>query len=137
MRSPPSLRALIELLDSLPATEVLAASAPGPAEPWWIKLALDIHDHMAWHVVQELAFVLNYISISERLPTVFMPVSPPPYMNGGPDQFLSWVIESTEPGVDADEISRVLAGRLPSPVGDLARWPRCEGACTVPAVAGD
>jgi len=36
--------------------------------------------------------VLNYLSLDERLSTVFMPVSPPPYLNGGVE-FLSWVIE--------------------------------------------
>jgi hypothetical protein len=33
-------------------------------------------------VVQELGHVLNYVSVTEPLPTVFKPVSPPPYMNG-------------------------------------------------------
>src|SRR6266700_1083766 len=39
---------------------------------------------------------LNYVSISERLPTAFMPVLPPVYLNGGPREFLSWVIESKD-----------------------------------------
>ena len=29
--------------------------------------------------------------LNERLPTVFMPVSPPPYANGPAREFLSWV----------------------------------------------
>src|SRR5579864_4668321 len=61
---------------------------------WWVKFTIDIEHPLAWSVVQELGHVLNYISLEERLPTVFMPVSPPPYMNGGPGDFLSWVIES-------------------------------------------
>ena len=62
---------------------------------WWIKFAIDTSHHLAWRHVQELGFVLNYLSIEERLPSVFMPVSPPPYMNGGVE-FLSWVIESKQ-----------------------------------------
>lgn len=51
---------------------------------WWLKLVIDIQHPLAWRVVQELGHVLNYLSLNEPLPTVFKPVSPPPYMNGGP-----------------------------------------------------
>jgi hypothetical protein len=44
---------------------------------WWIKFSIDIDHPLAWHTVQELGSVLNYLSVTERLPTVFMPVSPP------------------------------------------------------------
>src|SRR4051794_36349604 len=64
---------------------------------WWVKFTIDITHPLAWNVVQEFGCVLNYLSINERLPTVFMPVSPAPYLNGGPQEFLSWVIESTDP----------------------------------------
>ena len=46
---------------------------------WWVKCAIDIDHEFAWNVVQELGHVLNYVSLDERLPTVFMPVSPPSY----------------------------------------------------------
>jgi hypothetical protein len=88
---------------------------------WWLKFALDTTHHLAWRHVQELGNVLNYISVEERLPTVFMPVSPPPYMNGGVE-FLSWVIESTEPSFTPDNCAEWLEGRLPRPVDDLERW---------------
>src|SRR5690242_337331 len=68
---------------------------------------------------------VNYLSPSERLPTVFKPTSSPPYMNGGPDEFLHWVIESTDPDVDPGFVLEVLGERLPQPVDDLARWRRC------------
>ena len=89
---------------------------------WWVKFNIDISHPRAWHVVQELGHILNYVSLDEPLPTVFMPVSPPPYMNGGPGDFLSWVIENTD-----DEFSPALAlewleGRLPDPVDDLSLW---------------
>jgi hypothetical protein len=58
---------------------------------WWVKFTIDIEHPLAWSVVQELGHVLNYVSLNERLPTVFMPVSPPPYVNGGPRDYLSWV----------------------------------------------
>ncbi|MDM7921186.1 MAG: hypothetical protein QUS14_02710 [Pyrinomonadaceae bacterium] len=64
---------------------------------WWVKFAIDVDHPLAWSVVQEFGCVLNYISLNERLPTAFMPVSPAPYLNGGPRDFLLWVIESTDP----------------------------------------
>ena len=90
---------------------------------WWVKFDIDIDHPLAWNVVQELGFVLNYVSISERLPTIFMPVSPPPYLNGGPKEFLSWVIESKTPDFRPDECAKWLEGRLPNPVEDTSKWP--------------
>jgi hypothetical protein len=79
-----------------------------------VKLTIDIGHPLAWHVVQELGHVLNYLSTTERLPTTFKPVSPPPYLNGGPRAFLSWVIECADPGfAPARERPRAVgAGRL-------------------------
>jgi hypothetical protein len=89
---------------------------------WWIKFQFDIDHPLAWRVVQELGHVVNYLSVNERLPTVFYPVSPPPYLNGGPDQFLSWVIESKEKDFSPKLLSEWLEGRLPRPVNDLDEW---------------
>ena len=89
---------------------------------WWVKFGLDIDHPLAWHVVQEFGCVLNYISIDERLPTVFMPVSPAPYLNGGPADFLSWVIESKEPSFTPSDAAEWLEGRLPNPVDDPSQW---------------
>ncbi len=69
-----------------------------------------------------MGFVLNYISLKERLPTVFMPVSPPPYMNGGPHDFLSWVIESKDKDFKPSKCAEWLEGRLPRPVDDESQW---------------
>ncbi len=89
---------------------------------WWVKFTIDIHHPLAWNVVQEFGHVLNYISLDERLPTTFYPVSPPPYMNGGPDNFLSWVIESTEQSFTPNLLAEWLEGRLPRPIDDLGQW---------------
>src|SRR5271169_3336448 len=80
---------------------------------WWVKFALDLDHPLAWNVVQEFGCVLNYLSIDERLPTVFMPVSPAPYLNGGPRQFLSWVIEAKSKDFPATTAAEWLEGRLP------------------------
>ena len=111
---------LLAFLDRVPGVKSLS-SGRGDDGRWWVKLAIDIDHPLAWQVVQELGHVLNYISIDERLPAVFMPVSPPPYANGGPKDFLSWMIESRtgeggdfEPNVCAEW----LEGRLPRPVDD-------------------
>ena len=118
----PEFLPLAEFLARVPAiggSRVFGSGKSGTA--WWIKFAIDIDDPLAWQVVQELGHVLNYLSVEEPLPTVFKPVSPPPYMNGGPRDFLSWVIECPNempPGT----VAQWLEGRLPRPVDDLAQW---------------
>lgn len=89
---------------------------------WYAKFQIAIDHKLSWNVVQALGHVLNYISIEERLPTIFMPVSPPPYLNGGPNAYLSWVIETTEPGFSPADCVRWLEERLPQPVDDPRAW---------------
>jgi len=89
---------------------------------WWVKLSIDIDHPLAWNVVQEFGHVLNYLSINEPLPSVFKPVSPPPYLNGGPRDFLSWVIECPIEKMTPDLVSEWLEGRLPRPVDDPSQW---------------
>ena len=89
---------------------------------WWVKFGIDIEHSLAWQVVQELGYVLNYVSVNERLPTVFMPVSPPPYLNGGPEEFLSWVIEAQSIEFTPSLCAEWLEGRLPRPVEDVEQW---------------
>ncbi len=89
---------------------------------WWLKFSIDIEHPLAWHVVQELGNVLNYLSWNERLPTVFMPVSPPSYLNGGPADSLSWVVECNDASFLPSECAEWLEGRLPNPVDDLTEW---------------
>ncbi len=88
---------------------------------WWVKFSLDTKHPLAWRHVQEIGHVLNYLSIEERLPSVFMPVSPPPDINGGVE-FLSWVIESTDPSFTPALCAEWLEGRLPRPIDDLEQW---------------
>ena len=113
---------LLAYLARVPAVSKGVATGKFDDGNWWVKFSLDISHPVAWKVVQELGCVLNYLSLGERLPTVFMPVSPAPYLNGGPAEYLSWVIESKDskfkPGTAADWLD----GRLPRPVEDLAQW---------------
>jgi hypothetical protein len=112
---------LVEFLNRVPAVRVISSDST-PDAFWWVKLEIDISNSLAWQVVQELGFVLNYISLQEKLPTVFMPVSPPPYLNGGPEEFLAWVIESKFNYIDPEWIRSELEGRLPRPVEETAQW---------------
>jgi hypothetical protein len=89
---------------------------------WWMKFGIEVDHPLAWRVVQELAHVLNLLSLDERLPTVFKPVSPPPYMNGGPEEFLSWVIECPVDAMTPATVAEWLEGRLPRPVDDSDQW---------------
>lgn len=108
-------------LEQIPSIKVISFDKTCDYK-WWIKFDIEMEHQLAWHVIQALGFVLNYISLSERLPTVFMPVSPPPYLNGGPEEFLSWVIESQIPYLDPEYIVSVLKERLPNPVDDINQW---------------
>jgi hypothetical protein len=117
---------LTDFLNKIPGISVISNSRPNEYQ-WWVKFGIDITSEFAWHVVQELGFVLNYISLTEVLPTIFKPVSPPPYLNGGPKAFLSWVIEASLPFVDPALIALELESRLPSPVDELEQWQALDG----------
>ena len=91
-----ALSPLTDYLRKVPAITGAIGSGCFDDGRWWVKFAINLDHPLAWSVVQELGHVLNYLSLDDRLPTVFMPVSPPPYMNCGPDDFLSWVIESKD-----------------------------------------
>lgn len=122
----PKFEKLVDFLTRIPAVDVNDTPSQGIGSGegnggWWVKFSIDIDHDLAWETVQELGHVLNYMSVDERLPTVFKPVSPPPYMNGGPDEFLSWVIECPDemrPGTVAEWLEQ----RLPQPVDDEAAW---------------
>ncbi|MEQ8766514.1 MAG: hypothetical protein RL885_21550 [Planctomycetota bacterium] len=113
---------LTTFLSRVPAITGTIGHGAEEGGTWWVKFTIDVHHPLAWRVVQELGHVLNYLSLDERLPTVFKPVSPPPYMNGGPDEFLSWVIECEQAEFRPGTCSKWLEGRLPSPVDDLKEW---------------
>jgi len=89
---------------------------------WWVKFQIDIEHPLAWNVIQELGNIVNYLSINDRLPTRFYPVSPPSYLNGGPKDFLAWVIEATDLDFSPKLLSEWLEGRMPRPVNDLSQW---------------
>ncbi len=122
----PQFRELIDFLARVPSVQVRDRPKRGigsALEPsgWWVKFSLDICHPLAWNAVQELGHVLNYLSLDKPLPTVFKPVSPPPYLNGGPSQFLSWVIECPNE-MSPSKVAEWLEGRLPKPVDDLSQW---------------
>ncbi|WMD21713.1 hypothetical protein RAS12_04870 [Achromobacter seleniivolatilans] len=112
---------LVDYLNRMPGVKVLSSQVT-PDAYWWVKLTIDLENPLAWNVVQELGFVLNDASIHHKLPTVFKPVSPPPYLNGGPREFLAWVIESTYNYIDPAWIMKTIEGYLPRPVDDLTQW---------------
>jgi hypothetical protein len=100
---------LVDILRRIPAIRVISQEVT-PSAYWWIKFSVDVQHPLAWRVVQALAFIFNEISLSETLPTIFKPTSPPPYLNGGPDECLFWVIESTFNYIDPSG-SRLLPKR--------------------------
>jgi hypothetical protein len=113
-------------LKRMPAITGTIGSGHSDDGNWWVKFSIDIEHPFPWNAVQELGCVLNYLSIEEGLPTVFMPVSPAPYLNGGPRDYLSWVIESRDREFTPETCMQWLEGRLPQPVDDPTAW-RQEG----------
>ncbi|MXR68429.1 hypothetical protein GNT65_07045 [Shewanella sp. JBTF-M18] len=113
---------LLEFLNRVPSIQGAIGHGSEDDGRWWVKFEVDITSPIAWQTVQEFGHVLNYLSLDERLPTSFHPVSPPPYMNGGPDEFLSWVIECHDQEFKPGTCAKWLEGRLPNPVEDLDQW---------------
>lgn len=117
---------LLSLIERVPAIQLPAGRKSigcgvDDRGGWWIKFSIDLANPLAWRVVQEFAHVLNLLSVEEQLPTVFKPVSPPPYLNGG-TEFLSWVVEAEDPQFAPALCAQWLEGRFPRPVTDLAAW---------------
>jgi len=114
---------LLDFMKRIPAIDDSIASGVYENNNWWIKFSIDITHHLSWNIVQELGHIVNYLSINERLPTAFYPVSAPPYMNGGPKDFLYWIIESTSNDFTPGKMKEWLEERLPKPVEDISAWP--------------
>lgn len=112
---------LTELIAKIPSISIISSDVTKDGY-WWIKFDIDSSHKLAWYVIQELAFVFNGIALSDPLPTTFKPSSPPPYLNGGPEEFLSWVVESTYNYIDPIWIKETLENVLPSPIGDETQW---------------
>jgi hypothetical protein len=106
---------------SVQEARIMANGADGE-HAWWFKFSIDVEHPLAWQTVQELGHVLNYLSTNERLPTLFFPVSPPPYMNGEAKDFLSWIIQCNHPEFSPDVVCDWLEARLPNPVDDESQW---------------
>jgi hypothetical protein len=117
-----AFRTLKDFLEKVPAIQTPIGTGTNENGFWWIKFHININHKLAWNVVQELSCVLNYISVTERLPTIFYPVSPAPYLNGGPKDFLSWIIETKDKDFKPGTLKKWLEGRLPQPVDDLEQW---------------
>lgn len=112
---------LLVYLGRVPSVSVVSCGFADDGN-WWVKLKIDIDHALAWQVVQEFGYVLNGISMTERLPTIFFPTSPPPYLNGDPRKYLAWAIESKTPDFNPEAAAEWLWGRLPRPVHDLKEW---------------
>ena len=117
-----AFKSLTDYLLKIPGIKSSIATGMDEQGIWWIKFQIDIQNPLAWNVVQELGCVVNYLSINERLPTIFYPVSPAPYLNGGPGDFLSWVIDCKDKEFKPGTLLKWLEGRLPQPVDDLEQW---------------
>jgi hypothetical protein len=117
-----AFKKLVDYLSKIPAINEPIGKGADENDLWWVKFSINTNHRLAWNVVQELGFVLNNLSMQERLPTIFYPVSPPPYMNGGPMDYLSWVIETKSKDFGPETCAQWLESRLPQPVEDETQW---------------
>lgn len=122
MENTSELTPLTDFISEMPAIAPTISSESDEEGRWFVKFQIDIHHYLAWRVVQELANVINLLSNEERLPTIFYPVSPPPYMNGGPENCLSWVVQCGDKDFSPSDLVEWLDERLPSPVDDEHAW---------------
>ncbi len=120
----PMFQEISDLIRKTPSASFLSSGMM--EKGWWVKMKIDIGHNLAWQVVQEYAFVLNGISTTEKLPTVFKPKSAPPYLNGGPEDYLYWIIECPVNDFTPEIAKGWLETRLPTPIDDLAQWEHDE-----------
>jgi len=90
---------LLEFLARVPAIETGDDPSTGfaseyAADGWWVRFTIDIDSEIAWETVQEMAHAMNDPANAERPGGAFSPISPAPAQSGGPEEFLSWVIEA-------------------------------------------
>ena len=57
------LSSLVDFLNRVPGLDVISSNNTHDHN-WWIKFNVDIRHPLAWSVVQELGFVMNYISLT-------------------------------------------------------------------------
>lgn len=122
MAKPREFKKLVAYLQKIPAMSGPIHWQRCDDGTWSVGFSLALEHPLAWSAVQELAYVLNTLSVSELLPTRFLPTAPPPYLNGPACWYLGWRIESTLPGIKPDEVLEWLEGRLPQPVDDESKW---------------
>src|SRR5262245_35358698 len=112
------MESLNQFIERMPAIRKPVSCGFDEFGMWWVKFSIDIHNELAWNVVQELAHIANCLSEKERLPVAFYPVSPPPYVEGGPSKSLSWIIQTEDKNFTEAIFKEWLEGRLPLPVED-------------------
>ncbi len=61
---------LLTYLKRVPAVEGEIDFGGSEEGLWWAKFVIKVEHPLAWRVVQELGYVLNYVSLEEPLPTV-------------------------------------------------------------------
>ena len=62
-----AFQSLIAYLEKVPAIDPSLETGTNEEGYWWIKFQIDIHNDYAWNVVQELACVVNYLSINDQV----------------------------------------------------------------------
>ena len=80
MAKPREFKKLVAYLQKIPAMSEPIHWQRCDDGTWSVGFSLALEHPLAWSAVQELAYVLNTLSVSELLPTRFLPTAPPPYL---------------------------------------------------------
>ncbi|MEM8706317.1 MAG: hypothetical protein AAGE98_07665 [Actinomycetota bacterium] len=106
---------LVDYVGRLPAvrgrvsTSADAISTTG----WWVSFRLDVDDPLAWRSIQEVGHALNGV-VGDGVDVWFGPTSTGPWQ-GGPRDFLDWVICSPDGATRPGTVAKRLADAIPEP----------------------
>lgn len=99
----------VETLGSCGGHEVTTNESQWEAGTWYVKFTLP-WDRTGWYVMEHLAWAINNDYSRGDHKVIFMPKSPPPFLNT-PGECLAFVIEGFG-GEDPDELAQFLVRTL-------------------------
>lgn len=87
-----------------------------------MKFSIDVKHEVAWRGRTGARARLELSFFGRKTAYRVHAGFPFAYLNGGPRDYLSWVIESKDKDFAPATCAEWLEGRLPRPVSDLKQW---------------
>jgi hypothetical protein len=86
---------------------------------WSIDFTIDLDHEIVWNVIQYFGYICN---CGGKQGLLFLPMSPPPYLNGGPYTHMSWSILCKNLDFSLADFLQILEEYLPVPLDDFEQW---------------